>query len=110
MKYANQRCRHLKFNIGDKILLSIKNINNPVNKNRPTRKLASKFIGSYIISAIIFTTVYKLDLPSILRIHPVFHISLFKPYKKLSEKFTLPISPSGDPVNIGPRSKRWVRA
>src|SRR5438477_9897179 len=93
MKYANQYRHHLKFNIGDKVLLSTKNINNPVDKNRPTRKLAPKFIGPYTISTIISTTAYKLDLPTTMRIYPVFHISLLKPYKKLSEKFTRPTPP-----------------
>src|SRR5271170_19765 len=92
-KYVNQHRRHLEFNIGDKVLLATKNINNPVNKNRPTRKLAPKFIGPYTISKIISTTAYKLDLPEIMRIHPVFHVSLLKPYKELPEEFTRPTSP-----------------
>ena len=83
----------MEFNIGDKVLLATKNINNPVDKNRPTRKLAPKFIGPYTISKIISTTAYKLDLPEIMRIHPVFYISLLKPYKELPEEFARPIIP-----------------
>jgi len=86
-KYANQHRCHLEFNIGDKVLLATKNINNPVDKNRPTRKLAPKFIGPYTIFKIISTTAYKLDLPEIMRIHPVFHVSLLKPYKESPEEF-----------------------
>jgi hypothetical protein len=33
IKYANQHRRYLKFNIGDKVLLFTKNINNPVDKH-----------------------------------------------------------------------------
>ena len=87
MKYANQHCHHLKFKIGDKVLLSIKNINNPVDKNRPTRKLSPSFIGPYTITEVISTTAYKLDLPSSLKIYPVFHISLLKLYYPSSDEF-----------------------
>src|SRR5271170_443719 len=86
-KYANQYRHHLEFNIGDKVLLSTKNINNPVDKNRPTKKLAPKFIGPYTISKINFTTAYKLDLSKIIRIYLVFHVSLLKPYKESPEEF-----------------------
>src|SRR5271170_872691 len=92
-KYVNQHRRHLEFKIGDKVLLSTKNINNPVDKNRPTRKLTPKFIGPYTISAVISKTAYKLDLPEIMRIHPVFHISLLKLYKESPEDFARPIPP-----------------
>lgn len=57
-----------------------------MNRNRITRKLTPRYLGPYTISAIISPTAYKLDLPSTLRIHPVFHISLLKPYKE-SEEF-----------------------
>ena len=51
-----------------------------MDKHRPTRKLAPKYVGPYTISAVISTTAYKLDLPTTMRIHPVFHVSLLKPY------------------------------
>lgn len=91
-QYANNHRRHVEFKIGDKVLLSTKNINNPIDKNRPTRKLAPKYIGPYIIEAIISKTAYKLELPTELKIHPVFHISLLKPYKE-SDKFQRPTPP-----------------
>jgi hypothetical protein len=89
-KYANQHRRHLEFKVGDKVLLSTKNINNPVDKNRPTRKLSPRFIGPYTISAVISTTAYKLDLPYSLKIHPVFHVSLLKPYEETPQDFERP--------------------
>ena len=85
-KYANKHRRHLIFNIGNKILLSASYINNPVDRQRPTRKLTPRYLEPYIVTAIISPTAYKLDLPKSLRIHPVFYISLLKPYKE-SEKF-----------------------
>jgi hypothetical protein len=47
----------------------------------------------YAISAIISTTAYKLDLPTSLKIHPVFHVSLLKPYNESSDDFTRTIPP-----------------
>jgi Chromo (CHRromatin Organisation MOdifier) domain/Integrase core domain len=85
-EYANQHRRHLTFQIGDKVLLSAHNINNPVDRQRPTRKFTPRYLGPYSISAIISTTAYKLDLPTTLRIHPVFHVSMLKLYKE-SEEF-----------------------
>ena len=84
-KYANQHRRHEEFNIGNKVLLSTRNINNPFDKQRPTKKLASKYIGPYTIIAKISPVVYKLNLPSSLKIHPVFHISLLKSYNESDE-------------------------
>jgi hypothetical protein len=84
--YANQHRRHLTFQIGDKVLLSARHINNPVDRQRPTRKLTPRFLGPYTITDVISSTAYKLDLPASLRIHPVFHISMLKEYKE-SEDF-----------------------
>jgi hypothetical protein len=102
-KYANQHRRELNFNIGDKVMLFAHNIHNPIDKYRPTRKLAPKYLGPYTISAIISPTSYKLDLPSTLKIHPVFHISMLKPYQETDE-FNRDVAPQ--PVYI-PETKEF---
>ena len=56
-----------------------------MDKNRPTRKLTPRYLEPYSISAVISPTAYKLDLPASLKIHPVFHVSLLKPYKEFEE-------------------------
>ena len=87
IKYANQyRCYQI-FKEEDKVLLFIWNINNPVDQNRPTKKLTPRFAGPYIVSKVISIITYKLNLPSIMKIHPVFHMSLLKPYNPASEEF-----------------------
>ncbi|CAG8764696.1 6112_t:CDS:1, partial [Acaulospora morrowiae] len=55
---------------GDQVLLSLKNINDPVDRNRPTRKLTPRFAGPYTISKVISETAYKLELPPAMKIHP----------------------------------------
>jgi len=41
-------------------------------------KLSPKFFGPFPIVAKFGTTGYKLQLPSISHIHPIFHVSLLK--------------------------------
>jgi len=79
-KYANQHRRELNFNIGDKVMLLAQNIINPIDKYRLTHKLSPKYLGPYTIFAKNTSTSYQLDLSSILKIHPVFHVSILKPY------------------------------
>jgi Chromo (CHRromatin Organisation MOdifier) domain len=92
-KYANQHRRHQEFKEGDQVLLSMRNINNPVDRNRPTKKLTNRFAGPYTIIKVISTTAYKLDLPNTMKIHPVFHISLLKPYQPSPNDFERPTPP-----------------
>src|ERR671924_347543 len=69
-QYTNQHRRELEFKVGDKVLLSTKNINNPIDKNHPIQKLTPKFIGPYIVAKAISKVAYKLELPTNMRIHP----------------------------------------
>ncbi|CAG8833076.1 7272_t:CDS:2, partial [Racocetra persica] len=47
--YTNKCYHYLEYKIEDKVLLSTKNINNPIDKQRPTKKLLSKYVGPYTI-------------------------------------------------------------
>ena len=42
----------------------------------------SKFAGSFPIVERVFKDVYKLELPPKIKVHPTFHVSLLKPFKK----------------------------
>ncbi len=86
-KYANQHRRHSEFELGDKVLLSTRNITTVVDKRRPTQKLTLKYIGPFKVIQVVSTMSYKLELPETMKIHPVFHVSLLKPYKT-SDDFT----------------------
>ena len=66
------------FEIGDKVLLNSKNL----NLNIPSRKLGYQHLGPFTIIEKIGEVSYKLELPRTMRIHPVFHESLLKPYNK----------------------------
>ena len=66
-----------KLNIGDKVWLSSRNI----KSQRPTPKLDYKRLGPFKIISKIGSRSYKLELPSTMRIHPVFHVNLLEPYQ-----------------------------
>ena len=50
-----------------------------------TKKLMGKFIGPFRVKRVVSPVAYELDLPSTMRIHPVFHVSKLKPLKSSSE-------------------------
>ncbi len=63
---------------GDKMYLLCKNI---IIK-RPNDKLDFKKLGPFVISRKISDSNYKLSLLKIMKIHPIFYISLFEPIPK----------------------------
>ena len=83
-KYANLKRREYSFRVGDKVLLSSKDL----NIQDLTPKLRLKYQGPWTITKVISPVAYKLDLPLSLPIHPVFHISKLQRYHDNS--FPLP--------------------
>ena len=78
---ANKSRRKVEFNVGDKVLLNSYHINLASQALRTSKKLQHRFIGPYTITTKISPVSYKLELPHDLRIHPVFHVSLLRPYQ-----------------------------
>jgi len=86
-KYADTKRREVTFQVGDKVLLSAKNISVDTQARRPSKKLQPRFIGLYEVIQVISPVTYKLKLPETLTIHPVFHVSLLKAYQKNLQEF-----------------------
>ena len=78
---ANKSRRDVSFEVGQQVLLSANHINLASQALRPTKKLQHRFIGPYKIIQKISAVAYKLELPATLQIHPVFHVSLLRPYQ-----------------------------
>ena len=79
--YADTKRRDVSFQVGDKVLLSTRNIQLKKNKDM-VRKLMPKWVGPFPVSELVGKVAAKLELPPNLRIHPVFHVSLLKPYQE----------------------------
>ena len=94
--YANQHRRDVTFAVGDRVLLSSRNLRLLGDAKR-TRKLTSRFIGPYAIKRVINDNAYELALPPSLRIHPVINISQLKPYHDGTAAFPSRPAPQARP-------------
>jgi hypothetical protein len=93
-RYANQkRIEGPTFGEGDKVYLWRRNI----KTRRPNSKLDFLKIGPYEVKAKKGPVNYELRLPSQMRIHPVFHVSLLEPAD--------PETPVDTQVKIHPESQ-----
>ena len=79
-KYYNKKHRDIEFDVGELVLLSTRNLK---MKGIP-EKLKKRFVGPFKIEERIGQQAYKLSLPENWKIHPVFHISLFKQWNTAS--------------------------
>jgi hypothetical protein len=77
--YADQKRRHLEFQVGDHVYLKVKARKISLKLGN-CAKLAPRFCGPFEILARIGPVAYQLALQANLRIHNVFHVSLLKKY------------------------------
>ena len=79
-KYADKKRRELELHVGDEVLLSTKNLP-VVIVARENHKLGPLYCGPFTVLEKV-TAAYKLDLPPHMKVHPVFHVSQLKLYRK----------------------------
>jgi len=87
-RFADEHRRKVKFAVGDRVLLSTKNL--PMRKGF-SKKLLPRFIGPFTVTRVINEVSVQLDLPSGLKWHNVFHASLVRHYKEGSSIQAAPI-------------------
>jgi hypothetical protein len=86
VKNQNKRQQPKEFRVGERVLLSIKNLRLPGVK----KKLSARFIGPFQVRNAIGSQAYRLALPTSYKIHKVFHVSLLEPWKqRVGEEYTL---------------------
>jgi RNase H-like domain found in reverse transcriptase/Integrase zinc binding domain/Chromo (CHRromatin Organisation MOdifier) domain len=79
------------FKVGDKVMLSTKNIR--LKRGNGVCKLLPRWIGPYEITQVVSVVAYRLELPLSLKIHPVFHVSLLKPFRSTPDRVQPPPPP-----------------
>ena len=75
--YADQSRRPHDFTAGQQVLLSTKNLQ---FQGKGIRKLYPKYVGPFSIITMHGLNAAVLDLPHDWNLHPVFHVSLLKPF------------------------------
>jgi transposase InsO family protein len=89
--YADRKRRELEFAVGDEVLLSTKNLR---LKTPGCRKLMPLWVGPFAVLEKVGAVAYRLELPEALTVHPVFHVSLLKPFHPDAEgRAPLPPAP-----------------
>ena len=87
---ADLHRRPVDFSVGDTVLLKPKNLQLK-KPEKSAKKFMPKWIGPFTVTQLIGPVALKLELPTPWRIHPVFHVSLIKPY--LSDGMVQPPQP-----------------
>ena len=83
-KWADEKRQPREFIVGDEVMVKL-----PQRMFKSTRKvhkgLTRRYEGPYKVLEKVGTRSYKIELPSDLKIHPVFHVSLLKTYNRDEE-------------------------
>ena len=74
-----------EYRVGDKVLISTKDFSIELMK-RATKKLMEKFIRLYMVRKIVSENAVELELPALLRIHPVVNVRRIVKYREQVER------------------------
>lgn len=80
--------------IGDQVWLLRRNL----KTHRPSDKLDYRRLGPFLVTKQVNEVAYRLELPTSMKIHPVFHVSLLEPYKESTIPGRLQVPPP--PIEI----------
>ena len=73
--YADLHRQEVTYKVGDKVLLNTKNVR---WRSPGAPKLMPRFIGPFVVLEVIGKVAYRLDLPVVMKMQPVFHVSLLQ--------------------------------
>ena len=107
-KYANTKRRDLTFQVGDQVWVDTKNLRWAQRIQRPFQKLAERRIGPFPVEKVVNKTAYTLKLPSNLKIHPTFHVSLLTPFEKATKHFSGRKESNPPPVRVDADGEQYT--
>lgn len=110
-KYADTKRVERSFQVGDPVYLKMAPYRLAAFGFRGALKLQNKFYGPFLVIQKVGNSAYKLQLPSKVQIHPVFHVSQLK--KHIGDKSipdpNLPLVNADGTVKTGPAEVLEVR-
>lgn len=84
------------YQIGDSVWLSLRH----QKTLRPAKKLDWKNAGPFKVLQVVSPYAYRLELPSSMKIHPVFHTSLLHPSAAFSDSLPGQVQPPPPPIEV----------
>ncbi|PKI61780.1 hypothetical protein CRG98_017830 [Punica granatum] len=81
-KWADKKRRHVEYSVGDLVLVKLHNILRHKNVHKG---LTRRYEGPFQVLQRVGNVAYKVELPKKLKLHPVFHVSMLKPFKEDKE-------------------------
>ncbi|KAL0413705.1 UNVERIFIED_CONTAM: hypothetical protein Sradi_1572200 [Sesamum radiatum] len=87
-KYADQNCRFIEFSAGDLVMVKFPDPRLSKSFRGRDPRLMQKYVGPLPIMKRIETVAYRIELPSLWKIHNVFHVSQLKKYSADKEDDT----------------------
>ncbi len=109
-KYANEQRRPHTYNIGDEVLLNAEHITTAYDASRPSSSLQARFFGPFTIVEQHSPVSFRLELPPTMRIHDVFHVDRFRPYRLSPESLGSRVAPPPAPEMIDGVEEYVVKA
>jgi hypothetical protein len=82
--YADQHRNDQEYQVGDKVMLTTEHMRSKVGK------LNARYLGPFTVKRVISPLNVELDLPSTMRIRPIFHVSKLKPYVAVADSQRFP--------------------
>eukprot|EP00253_Pinus_taeda_P009877 PITA_09877 len=114
--FADRKRRFKEYQVGDHVYIRIQTKRSTLQWSG-CAKLAPRYCGSFQILARIGPVAYQLTLPSHIRVHNVFHVSILKKYvydpKRVIQWQDIQVEPEGEvlvePLNILDRREVQLR-